>query len=168
MSLINWESKILYGLVLLLMVALMLASLGGGIWGQSEPWILQWQHSLFSSVCHQQADRSFWIAGQPMAVCARCAGIYGMFTAGWILVPFFAAKIQFSKKEDTKFLAIIFLLNVIDVIGNLLGIWQNTLISRLLAGSLLGFATAICIGETLIKQHQSLTNGKQHGTTRTA
>ena len=31
---------------------------------------------LFSFVCHQQPERSLWLAGAPMAVCARCAGIY--------------------------------------------------------------------------------------------
>ncbi len=31
---------------------------------------------LFHALCHQIPERSLWIAGAPMAVCARCAGIY--------------------------------------------------------------------------------------------
>ena len=27
-------------------------------------------------VCHQKAERSFSLAGQPLPVCARCTGIY--------------------------------------------------------------------------------------------
>lgn len=27
-------------------------------------------------ICHQRPERSFWIAGHPMPVCARCAGLY--------------------------------------------------------------------------------------------
>jgi uncharacterized membrane protein len=30
-------------------------------------------------VCHQQAERSFHVAGRPLPVCARCAGLYLMF-----------------------------------------------------------------------------------------
>ncbi|MDP9269120.1 MAG: DUF2085 domain-containing protein [Acidobacteriota bacterium] len=32
--------------------------------------------NFFSIVCHQDAARSFWIAGAPMAVCVRCLGVY--------------------------------------------------------------------------------------------
>jgi uncharacterized membrane protein len=27
-------------------------------------------------ICHQRADRCFWIHGRPMPVCARCTGLY--------------------------------------------------------------------------------------------
>ena len=30
----------------------------------------------FALVCHQRPERSFWIFGAPVAVCARCLGIY--------------------------------------------------------------------------------------------
>ena len=30
----------------------------------------------FSFVCHQRQERSLWLAGLPLAVCARCLGIY--------------------------------------------------------------------------------------------
>ncbi|HKD76997.1 MAG TPA: DUF2085 domain-containing protein, partial [Ktedonobacterales bacterium] len=33
-------------------------------------------HGGFALVCHQQPGRSFWIFGAPVAVCARCLGIY--------------------------------------------------------------------------------------------
>jgi len=35
-----------------------------------------WVYFLFQAVCHQNLERSLWIAGAPMAVCARCFGIY--------------------------------------------------------------------------------------------
>jgi uncharacterized membrane protein len=33
-------------------------------------------HQGFALVCHQRPERCFWIFGAPIAVCARCLGIY--------------------------------------------------------------------------------------------
>ena len=45
-----------------------------------------WQ--FFSPVCHQDSARSFWILGAPVAVCARCLGIYlGAAVGAWIPAP---------------------------------------------------------------------------------
>ena len=44
---------------------------------------------FFSPVCHQIPDRSFHISGYPIAVCARCSGIYIGFLLGIIVYPFF-------------------------------------------------------------------------------
>src|ERR1700761_8410929 len=56
------------------------------------PW-LAWTHRIaatlvrgfFSSLCHQNPDRSFLIRGVPVAVCARCLGIYLGVVAGMLL-----------------------------------------------------------------------------------
>ena len=44
---------------------------------------------FFSPVCHQQAARTIHLFNRPMAVCARCSGIYFGFLAGLILYPLF-------------------------------------------------------------------------------
>jgi len=36
-------------------------------------------------VCHQLADRSFCLAGVPLALCARCSGIVFGLWSGWLL-----------------------------------------------------------------------------------
>jgi uncharacterized membrane protein len=38
-----------------------------------------------SRICHQQRDRSFAIAGTPLPVCARCAGLYVAGALGALL-----------------------------------------------------------------------------------
>ena len=43
---------------------------------------------FFAPLCHQSADRSFLIGGVPLAVCARCTGIYLGFLAGVLAIPF--------------------------------------------------------------------------------
>ncbi len=44
---------------------------------------------FFAPVCHQIAERSFRIMNYPLAVCARCSGIYLGFLFGTVLFPFF-------------------------------------------------------------------------------
>jgi uncharacterized membrane protein len=44
---------------------------------------------FFSPVCHQAPDRSFHLRGYPMAVCARCTGIYVGFLVGILIHPLF-------------------------------------------------------------------------------
>src|SRR5699024_9330561 len=117
------QNKSLYALTLSLSVLLVLIALGGGLWGQQSPWFLQWQHKLFHGLCHQIPERSFWINGQPMAVCSRCFGIYAGFLAGLISAFFIGASIK--KGLPKKILLIVLILNIVDVIGNALNFWQN-------------------------------------------
>ena len=44
-------------------------------------------YTAFSKFCHQIPERSFEIAGHPLAVCARCTGIYFGFAAGVLVYP---------------------------------------------------------------------------------
>lgn len=46
---------------------------------------LSWVYTLFSIICHQSPSRSWFIAGEPFAVCIRCTSIYFAFTASlWL------------------------------------------------------------------------------------
>ena len=51
---------------------------------------------LFSFVCHQSAELSFWINGNKLAVCSRCTGIYQSFLIFSIL---FTLKKTLFKRE---------------------------------------------------------------------
>lgn len=134
------NSLYLLGLVLILAVAT--GALGGGLFNQQEPWMTQWQHLAFMKLCHQMPGRSFWINDQPMAVCSRCLGIYTSFAFGWILLPL-ASLGRLSEKVPVKKIALFaVLINFFDIIGNVLGFWENTLISRFVFGFLLGCSAA--------------------------
>lgn len=54
-------------------------------------------YDFYSSVCHQFASRSFKLSGHPLAVCARCSGIYAGFLLGLVAVRFVPAM------EERKF-----------------------------------------------------------------
>jgi len=125
-----------------MLLFIIIAALGGGLFGQSSPWLTQWQHKLFADFCHQDPNRSFWIGGQPMAVCSRCLGIYTGFTLSWILLPFLSI-IEPHDNYLKKVILAVVLLNCIDVIGNAFGFWQNTLVSRLVLGWLMGWTAGL-------------------------
>ena len=42
---------------------------------------LSWVYEFFSRICHQDPTRSWYIFGEPLPVCIRCASIYFAFTA---------------------------------------------------------------------------------------
>lgn len=152
------KEPILYFSVLLMMTGVVIVAMGGGLLGQDAAWMLQWQHQSFSTLCHQLADRSFWINGQPMAVCSRCFGIYAGFLSGWLLLPLMTFSKLVKQVSVKKILLGIIAINVIDILGNLLGFWQNTLVLRLIFGLLVGMpAAALFLGSFFIK------NKKQHG-----
>ena len=44
-------------------------------------------YSFFAIICHQDPARSWYVAGEPLPVCIRCASIYFAFLAGlWLRV----------------------------------------------------------------------------------
>src|SRR5699024_6976143 len=140
-------------------------ALGGGVFDQQQPWISQWQHKLFAGFCHQQPSRSFWIGGQPMAVCSRCFGIYSGFALAWISIPFVTKALR-RFQYLPKVLFVTLLLNFVDIVGNVLGFWQNTVLSRFITGLLLGIAAAWLLGRAFVKQYQLNQSKNIYGTDR--
>ncbi|SHE98041.1 Uncharacterized membrane protein [Fodinibius roseus] len=154
----------LYLLVLVLVVGMVIMALGGGLFGQQQFWLLQWQHQALANLCHQIADRSFWIGGQPMAVCSRCLGIYGGLAFGWLLLPFAGFwKINSHRSRLLKKLLIAMaVMNLIDIVGNYGSFWENTLTSRLILGGLLGIAAAVLFSGVFFNRKKEST-GKYYG-----
>jgi uncharacterized membrane protein len=52
-------------------------------------WIAPFLYAIFDPVCHQIAQRSFHLWGEPLAVCHRCAGLYLGFALGVMIWPAF-------------------------------------------------------------------------------
>ncbi|HEX6981128.1 MAG TPA: DUF2085 domain-containing protein [Balneolaceae bacterium] len=150
----------LYLLILALMLFIVTTALGGGLFNQSGLWQFEWQHKIFQNLCHQNTLRSFWINGQPMAVCSRCLGIYIGFLAGWLLLPALAF-IEFQAPSDVKTVLLgVILINLLDIVGNLLGFWQNTLVSRLVLGWLMGWTPVLLFSRDFFKS--KLESKKDH------
>ena len=94
-------------------------------------------YQAFSHLCHQLPERSFFLAGYPLAVCARCTGAYFGFAAAVISYPFIRS-LRNTQIPETKWLFIAAVPLAIDFALGLTGIWENTHWSRFVTGALLG------------------------------
>jgi uncharacterized membrane protein len=160
----------LYLLVLAGAAFLVVTALGGGLFGQHGFWYEHWQHNAFRGLCHQDPQRAFWLGETPMAVCTRCFGIYAGFFAAWLAVPSGANWIKQLDRyiQLDRYLKVLLSaavsLNVIDFLGNFIGLWHNTGESRFALGLLIGVMVALMIGDKLLKETRIKLNGIHYGT----
>jgi len=91
----------------------------------------------FRVACHQIAARSFHVEGFPLAVCARCFGLYVGALAGVATYPF-VQPIMRRDAPPRHWLILAALPTTIDFALGFFGIWENTHWSRFLTALLLG------------------------------
>jgi uncharacterized membrane protein len=84
-------------------------------------------YGAFAGLCHQIPERSFHFGGFPLAVCARCFGLYAGAAAGVLLYPLAAAP------------------STLDFALGFFGFWENTHLSRFLTAVLLGACVAFYV-----------------------
>ncbi|MBO3840535.1 MAG: DUF2085 domain-containing protein, partial [Candidatus Brockarchaeota archaeon] len=78
-----------------------------------------------SLVCHQRPDRTLWIGGNYLPVCARCTGAYLGFLLGYVLIPFLSNKK--AKGPPNLYISFIFTLPLwVDSLGQVFGFWSST------------------------------------------
>jgi uncharacterized membrane protein len=105
------------------------------------PW-----NSVYSSgdvLCHEKAERSFFINGNQMPFCSRCTAIWLGFAIGLGFMVFYKIEL------DEKFFILIVIGFVpigIDGIGQLLGFWESTNVIRVITGLLIGIVCGMAIG----------------------
>jgi len=91
----------------------------------------------FSKVCHQLPERSFFIAGYPVAVCARCSGLYIGFAGAMLIYPL-ARSLRETDAPARKWLFLSAMPMAVDFTLGYSGLWANTHASRFITGLLLG------------------------------
>lgn len=107
-------------------------------------------YSLFSGVCHQFADRSLHVAGEPFAVCIRCSAIYFGVLAS-LFVSIFIARFRFDQYPAVWILLAALSPMFLDVILNLTGVHASSLWTRALSGALAGLAVPFFLMPALIE-----------------
>ncbi len=91
----------------------------------------------FALVCHQQPERSFFLFGGSVAVCARCLGIY-LGSALGLLLPV-------SQKLAWRCLLAAGSFNLIDWLAELTGLHGNWMFARFALGLALGMTGAMLV-----------------------
>ena len=94
-------------------------------------------YGAFAMLCHQLPERSYFIDGHQLAVCARCTGVYAGFTLMLLLYPLISS-LKNTETPPRGWLILATIPLVIDISVNFFGFWQNTHTSRLLTGAVLG------------------------------
>jgi uncharacterized membrane protein len=129
----------------------------------AAPYLAHGRHPLaaftlyrsFAAVCHQMPERSFFAFGFPLAVCARCAGIYAGFLAGLCAYPF-ARRLGETSFPPRRRLIVAALPALIDFAGGLSGFFVNTHASRSLTGAVVGLAAAFYVVPGLMGVRRAL------------
>jgi len=107
----------------------------------SFPWNLV--YSAGDRLCHQKAERSFFINDNQMPFCSRCTAIWLGMAIGLGVIIFYKISL------DEKFLIAIVLGMVpigVDGVGQLFNFWESTNVIRVITGLMIGIVCGIAIG----------------------
>ena len=122
-------------------------------------------YHFFSPVCHQFDERSFHLFGMKLAVCSRCSGIYFGFFLGVLYYPFRARK---QILRTSVMWAIGILPMLADVLLDISGLHESTLVTRLCTGLLFGIIASLILtpmfleGVAQVFYHSSTTQRISH------
>lgn len=107
------------------------------------PFPFDFVYSCGDRLCHQKAQRSFFINDNQMPFCSRCTAIWLGLAIGLGFIIFYKIAL------DRKFLILIiigFVPIAIDGVGQLFNFWESTNIIRFITGILVGIVTGLAIG----------------------
>lgn len=93
---------------------------------------------FFSPVCHQDPARSLWLFGAPVAVCARCLGMYlGAALGAWVRAP---------QRVLLPVMIGAASINLLDITTELIGLHGNWIATRFGFGFALGVSLGALVG----------------------
>lgn len=114
-------------------------------------------YAVFAPTCHQIPSRCFYAFGNPVAVCARCLGIYAGFFLGTLLYPM-ARGLSPSAVPKAKTFLLLSAPIVADTAGNMLGLWMSVhwlrLVTGVVWGSILPFYFLAGLTDLILRSKQ--------------
>jgi len=143
----GWATGLVVGIALVLGAALLPPYL-------PAPWRAALM-AAFSAACHQLPARSLHVDGVQLAVCDRCLGIYSGLLGGSLAL--WALRRTWQRFETAgRYVLLGALVPLgIDWIGPVLGLWQNTPVSRALTGFLFGAVAGAFVVDRLLRSASS-------------
>lgn len=103
----------------------------------------------FQHLCHQLPNRSFSIDGVPLAVCHRCTGVYAGLALGALALPVVRERARHWARHDRWILLAAVLPATIDWGGDVLGLWSNTVGTRVVTGLWMGIIVGLVFARSL-------------------
>lgn len=142
---------LLWLLVLIVSLLFLIAIFGAPVAMATEhPAVGLTTYQSLHVLCHQIPERSFFIAGYKLAVCARCTGLYAGFAAAALCYPL-VGSLRRAQTPDRKWLFLAAAPLAIDFALGFFDIWENTHWSRFATGVLLGGVTVFFVVPGLVE-----------------
>jgi uncharacterized membrane protein len=115
-------------------------SLGLGLWVAALLLAPEWLFPLCGFICHQRPERSFFLEGSQLPICARCSGLYAGAAAAAPFALFIASPLNTSRARLIALAAA--LPTAITWTLELLRVAPFSNMTRFVAALPLGFAAA--------------------------
>jgi uncharacterized membrane protein len=119
-------------------------------------------YRAFANLCHQRAERSYHWAGWPLAVCARCLGIYGGFLLGALFYPCLR-RIETTTLPQRRWLLLALAIITLDWSAGSFGWGANSFFTRTAAGGIVGVVAAFYLLPLVLRWPSSERNGLNDG-----
>lgn len=110
-------------------------------------------YNFFGYICHQMPSRSFHALNHQFAVCSRCFGVYFGIFLGFVTYPLFRSMDETGPFPRFWLFAAMIPMGV-DWSLTVFGIWENTHLTRVLTGLILGFTCVVFIVPALVELSQ--------------
>jgi uncharacterized membrane protein len=113
-------------------------------------------YAVGSVICHQLPERSFFLAGSPLPVCARCTGLYlgGLCGIGAWLLSKIARRwraFSVSGSRALRLVAITALPTVVSVATAVTGVWDGSNLLRAAMAFPLGLTAGAVVASVFTK-----------------
>ena len=112
--------------------------------------------AVSSVICHQLPERSFFLDGQQLPVCARCTGLYVSGAAG--LAGWWAVKLlrgwrrqSVAPRSALVLLIIVAIPTVVSYLTGVLGVWDGSNLTRAVLAVPLGVAAGAMVAAVSTK-----------------
>ena len=110
-----------------------------------------------SIICHQLPERSFFVDGQQLPVCARCTGLYASALAGlatWLVVKLSRGwrRIVVTPRTALAMVAIASAPTALSLLTGVLGLWDGSNVTRALLAVPLGLAAGVVVAAVATRE----------------
>jgi uncharacterized membrane protein len=118
--------------------------------------IVAFAHAFGSVICHQLPDRSFFVDGRQLPVCARCTGLYvsaAVGLAGWVAAKAMRGwrRLTVPPRPALAIVAAAAIPTAISYVTGVIGVWDGSNLARAALAVPLGMAAGAVVAAVATK-----------------